>query len=88
MIPLHGKVKEDFEKWLESKDVAPYKVMFYDIPKIVQQAYIIEWLDSIESLCFQEILLETYNNNYRMYPLNSIFKEAIKKAVEIYNLTK
>lgn len=41
---LNGKAKELFEKWLENQDVAPYKVIFYDIPIIVQQSYIIEWL--------------------------------------------
>jgi hypothetical protein len=45
---LSGKAKVDFEKWLDNQNVAPYKVMFYDIPKIVQHAYIIEWLDSVE----------------------------------------
>ena len=44
---LTGKVKENFEKWLDNQNIAPYKVMFWDIPKIVQYAYIIEYFDSI-----------------------------------------
>ncbi|MFV8336458.1 hypothetical protein ACNQF7_10285 [Flavobacterium sp. RSP29] len=96
---LSGKSKVDFEKWLENKDVAPYKVMFYDIPKIVQHAYIIEWLDSVE------IYIHSFPRFYKLikysgkscYPEIEIeskkyFKDrtlanlsAIKKAVKIYN---
>jgi hypothetical protein len=45
-VLLTGKCKSDFENWLENQNVAPYKVMFWDIPKIVQCAYITEWLDT------------------------------------------
>jgi hypothetical protein len=46
-VGLIGNAKVSFEKWLDIQDVAPYKVMFYDIPKIVQNAYITEWFDTI-----------------------------------------
>jgi hypothetical protein len=41
------KSKEVFEKWLEKQEVAPYKIMFWDIPKIVQSSYITEWFDTV-----------------------------------------
>ena len=41
------KAKDVFEKWLEKQEVAPYKVMFCDIPKIVQSSYITEWFDTV-----------------------------------------
>ena len=41
------KAKDVFEKWLDKKDVAPYKSMFYDIPKIVQISYLVEWFDVV-----------------------------------------
>lgn len=44
---LTGKTKTYFETWLENQEVAPYKAMFWDVPKIIQQAYIIDFFDSI-----------------------------------------
>lgn len=44
---LTDKTKEDFLKWLENKDVAPYTSMFFDVPQIVQHSFIIEWFDSV-----------------------------------------
>jgi hypothetical protein len=96
---LSGKAKVDFEKWLDSKDVAPYKVMFYDIPKIVQCAYILEWLDSVEIYIhsfprFYKIIKYSGNSCYPEIEIESkkYFKDrtlanlsAIKKAVKIYN---
>lgn len=33
-----------FEKWLQSLDVAPYPVIFWDVPKFIQQTYVQKWL--------------------------------------------
>lgn len=36
-----------FEKWLQSLYVAPYPVIFWDVPKFIQQAYIQKWLREV-----------------------------------------
>jgi len=93
---LTDKAKEYFDKWLinyyltNRQDYNQFtndSIMrkHYRKTEIEKNALIIEWLDSIEVLSFQEILLETYKDNYLMYPLNTIFKEAIEKSNEIYN---
>lgn len=95
---LNGKAKELFEKWLENQDVAPYKVMFYDIPIIVQQPYIIQWLDSINiaiTIRPKNIKSWDYEVHYyqnMVYIFDCEFEsrqeattEAIKKAVELIN---
>jgi len=92
---LTDKAKEDFEIWLlkernqtivdTDREYDLYYLYKYMLPNDLKQVLIIEWFDSVESLSFQEILLESYKDNYLMYPLNSIFKEAIKKANENYN---
>ena len=46
-VLISDKCKLDFEKWLDKQEVAPYKVMFYDIPIIVQISYLIEWFDVV-----------------------------------------
>lgn len=45
---ITDKCKEDFIKWLNQQEVAPYAVMFDELPKNVKCMYIVEWLDSIE----------------------------------------
>jgi len=44
---LTDKCKIKFNNWLNSLQVAPYVVMFDDLPKIVQHAYLIEFFDSV-----------------------------------------
>ena len=46
-VSISDKCKLDFEKWLDRQNVAPYKVMFYDIPIVVQIAYLVEWFDVV-----------------------------------------
>ncbi len=46
-VLISDKCKLDFEKWLDRQSVAPYKVMFYDIPIAVQIAYLVEWFDTV-----------------------------------------
>ena len=46
-VLISDKCKSDFEKWLDKQDVAPYKSVFYDIPKIVQISYLVEWFDVV-----------------------------------------
>ena len=46
-VLISDKCKLDFEKWLDGQNVAPYKVMFYDIPIVVQIAYLVEWFDVV-----------------------------------------
>lgn len=45
---LTGKAKKEFTKWLSQQEVAPYAVMFDELPKSVQITYIIDWLDAVE----------------------------------------
>jgi len=96
---LSGMARVDFENWLEKQHVAPYRVMFWDIPKIVQNAYIIEWLDVLG----YTIDRDSYNKkmtitNWRdgledqiiidcdyLDPFKDWWKEAIEKANKIYN---
>ena len=46
-VLISDKCKLDFEKWLEKQEVSPYKAMFYDVPKIVQVSYLIDFFDFI-----------------------------------------
>ena len=91
---LTGKAKLDFEKWLDKQNVAPYKVMFYDIPIVVQIAYLIEWFDSVGIIITSDYF--ELNKGYYSEILDSNFAivkptrqealtEAIKKANETYN---
>ena len=91
---LTGKAKLDFEKWLDKQNVAPYKVMFYDIPIVVQIAYLVEWFDSVGIYVTSDYF--ELNKGFYSEVLDSNFAivkptrqealtEAIKKANEIYN---
>ena len=46
-VLISDKCKLDFESWLEKQEVAPYKNMFFDIPKIVQTSYLVDFFDEI-----------------------------------------
>lgn len=46
-VLISGNCKTDFEKWLDRQEVSPYKIMFYDIPIIVQISYLVEWFDIV-----------------------------------------
>ena len=92
---LTGKAKLDFEKWLDKQNVAPYKVMFYDIPIVVQIAYLVEWFDSVGIYVTSDYF--ELNKGFYSEVLDSNFAiikptrqealiEAIKKANEYYNL--
>ncbi len=70
---LNGKAKQDFEKWLDIQEVAPYKVMFWDIPKIVQVAYIVEWLDSVDFYLDIEIVKDRMLGYVRGFDSSVIF---------------
>ena len=37
-------IEKGFLKWLENLDVAPYAVIFFEIPKFIQHSYIQKWL--------------------------------------------
>ena len=45
---LTDKCKKDFETWLDTHPIAPYKAIFWDVPLIVQHSYLIQFFDSIE----------------------------------------
>ena len=46
-VLISDTCKKDFENWLEKQEVAPYKSMFFDIPKIVQTSYLVDFFDEI-----------------------------------------
>ena len=48
-------IKLGFEKWLSNLDVAPYPVIFWDIPLFIQMSYIQKWLREVHN-CFIDIL--------------------------------
>lgn len=43
-------IEKGFLVWLNSLDIAPYAVMFFDIPKIVQYSYIQKWLREVHGV--------------------------------------
>lgn len=62
--------KKDFEIWLDEQPVAPYKVIFDDIPLEVQYAY-------IEKFAFDKgYVIETnYERNTKQYFANILYLE-------------
>ena len=98
---LTGNAKEDFGKWLEIQEVAPYRVMFDTIPDFIQIAYIVEWLDAERIL--YEVQYERNTNQFfgcvidfkkgvrsdvtgNFHNRKDCHRESIIKANEIYNL--
>ena len=59
---LTNKCKQNFEKWLEIQEVAPYKQMFWDIPTSVKHTYLQNFFDQ-EKIIF-EIQYERNTNQY------------------------
>ena len=43
-------IKLGFEKWLSNLDVAPYPVIFWDIPLFIQISYIQKWLREVHNI--------------------------------------
>lgn len=91
---MNGQAKIDFEKWLMDgndgvsnfcRTIELTRFHFLALKETCQLALIIEWFDTLDTINFQEILLEEFKNNYLMYPLNSIFKESLEKAIILYN---
>lgn len=94
---LNGKARIHFINWLNNLQIAPYSVMFDDLPIIVQHAYIIEWLDSVKL----QIIIPKWVNDFYFkieYAKSTYYEsefcydsrqeateKAIKKANELYN---
>jgi len=58
---MNGQAKIDFEKWYYKNDNG----LLYnldEIPDLYENALIIEWFDSVDTINFQEILLEEFKN--------------------------
>jgi hypothetical protein len=68
-------IKKGFLKWLESLDVAPYAVMFFDIPKFIQHSYIQKWLREVHDIHFAILPKMLPSNEIKYYA----FKGKIKK---------
>lgn len=43
-------IKIGFNEWLQSLESAPYPVMFWDIPKFIQSAYIQKYLREVHDI--------------------------------------
>ena len=52
------KFLKQLENWLEKQEVAPYKQMFWDIPKIVRNAYILDFF-----IKEKKVFVEVYSNH-------------------------
>lgn len=59
-----SKTTDDFYNWLDKQDLAPYKVMFEDVPEMVQIPYIQKYLR--EQAC-TEICIRPISNLLRYY---------------------
>jgi hypothetical protein len=94
---LNGKAKELFIIWLNNLNIAPYSVMFWDLPTNVQTLYIIEWLDSVRvyvfanrAFAFEEWnfeILGHFTSGFKYESRQKATTEAIKKANELINQT-
>lgn len=97
---LTDKCKKDFLIWLKAQDVAPYPVMFDELPDIIKKTYIIEYFDSVgihisikvfkdhcNDIGFEYSVVSKKNDSEIKY-LHSrslAIDLAIEKANEIYN---
>ena len=85
---INGKAKEDFLNWLDQQDLAPYKVMFDEVPLNVKLPYIIEFLETKK---YEGIPLFTKCFNfYHIFRIESqsifdVWIQSIQKSNEIYN---
>ena len=110
---LTDKARIDFEKWLiidkreEIESLLKIKLgysiteSFYNLPLIVQRAYIIEWFESVGFLfdkCSVDMSYKIWTeDNWEKEPIivdctyiekrKNWAKEAIQKANELYNTT-
>ena len=93
-MKLTGKAKEDFEKWIETLEVAPYVVMLENIPICYLNALIIEWLDSVGIFIFIEFgykftIVNNESSIFDKYYIHSTNletrQEATEKAIEKAN---
>lgn len=50
-------IKLGFEKWLGEQELAPYPVMFWDIPKFIQLAYIQKFLRENRNMITEVVAL-------------------------------
>ena len=56
------KIEQQFEKWLQEQDLAPYPAIVWDIPEMVLQGYILAWADSVDIIF--EIQYERTSRQY------------------------
>lgn len=87
MDELTGKCLKAFEMWLDECPVGPYRTMFNSIPLIVQQAYLLDFFDSVEIPITPYIPNETgyWAHNYENKAKYDSRSEAITKAIPIVN---
>ena len=60
-------IKLGFEKWLSNLDVAPYPVIFWDIPLFIQISYIQKWLREVHDIHIDIRTNTVSGGNYFFY---------------------
>lgn len=81
---LTDKTKEDFIVWLNIQEIAPYAVMFDDLPKSVKKAYIINWLDSLQHEG-ERYFLQVFEKSFAIKTNFMGFDDITDQAIEICN---
>jgi hypothetical protein len=67
-------IRNGFNEWLISLDVAPYPSMFFNIPKFIQNAYIRKWLKDQHNIIIQPHYDEISSISCDIKPTLKLFK--------------
>lgn len=59
-------IELEFDKWLSKLDIAPYPVMFWDIPLFIQMSYIQKWLREDHKVHIEILFMPGDENFYRI----------------------
>jgi len=81
---LTDKCKTEFEKYVESLEVAPYVVMLDSIPQTYLHALIIEWFSTLKELDWERIFYVEYRATKFLNSKLATTK-AITKANSLFN---
>lgn len=85
---LTDTAKQDFLKWLNEQEVAPYDAMFDELPLNVKSFYIIEWINSLqikEYSIFEYSFKELFNRKENNVSFFEVVNDAIQFCNNYYN---
>lgn len=88
---ITDKTKEDFINWLNQQEIAPYAVMFDELPKAVKKAYIINWFDSLQhegTIYFTQIFEKSFTIRANFMSFDDITDQTIDVCNTYYNRLK